>query len=222
MDYKKIKTRQWHRYGLLLLCCSWVLTTIRAQVDDSKIGRHALTYKLVLTDYNTLDQTYQAANPGRFLHFDDINYAAELGYHYRLKPSLQLGAILRIGSMDAHHNIHDKQDSLCQPCDKRLRDELFVGVDLLGQYHFANGYLLPKHYWLAPYALLGVGTVYMDERQEQWDVQVPMGIGVNVHFSPQLAIQIQTEYRLSLGIQKHNLAFSAGIFWQLGRLISTE
>lgn len=222
MGYKKIKTKQWHRYGVLLLCCSWAVGTVEAQVDSNRIERHALTYKLVLTDYNSLDPIYQAANPGRLLHFDDINYAAELGYHYRLKPSLQLGAVLRIGSMDAHHSIYDEQDSLCQPCAKRRRDELFIGLDLLGQYHFTNGYLLPKRYWLAPYVLLGIGTVHMDERQEQWDVQVPMGIGINGHFTPRLAFQIQAEYRFSLGIQKHSLVFSAGIFWQLGRSVPTE
>ncbi len=219
MDCKRIKKYGWAYCLFWVLCMGWQPSWAQT---DSSLTKHGLTYKLLLIDYNSLDPIYQRSNPERFFHPEDINYAAALGYHYRLKPSLQLGAVLRVGSMDAHHEIFDEQDSLCQPCDERRRDELFVGLDALGQYHFANGYLLPEQHWIAPYVMLGVGAVYMNQRRGYWDVQVPMGLGVNIHFSPQLAFQIQTEYRLSLAIQKHSLALSAGIFWQLGRSKPTE
>lgn len=221
MAYKRISTMGLWRCLVLVGCCVWGLG-LKAQEENKAALRHALTYKLVLTDYNSLDPPYQASNPGRFFHFEDINYAASLGYHYRLKPSVRLGAVLQVGSMDSHHTIFVAEDSLCQPCQRRIRDELFVGLDIVGEYHFANGYLLPEDYWLAPYVVLGVGAVYMDQREGNWDVQLPMGIGINVHFSRQLALQLQAAYRLSLGIQRQSLALSVGLFWQLGSFSTTE
>lgn len=225
MDCKKTN----HRDGWRLLWVSGIVVLLllsqkaQAQVDSSRATtRHALTYAFALTDYNSLDPIYQAANPGRFLHPEDINYAASLGYHYRLQPSVSLGATLRVGSMDAHHTVYDASDSLCQPCEQRIRNELFVGVDVLGYYHFTNGYLLPEQYWVAPYALAGIAAVYMDERRGHWDAQVPLGIGSHFFLSSHLALQLQLEYRLSLAVQKHNLALVLGLYWQLGRPTATE
>lgn len=222
MDYKRTSTMVGGQYAMLVLCWMFGLGYLSAQEANKASLRHALTYKLMLTDYNSLDLPYQASNPGRFFHFEDINYAAALGYHYRLRPSVQLGAVLQVGSMDSHHIFFVDEDSLCQPCQRRIRDELFVGLDIVGEYHFANGYLLPENYWLAPYVVVGIGAVYMNERKGNWDVQLPMGIGLNIHFSRELALQLQTAYRLSLGIQRQSLAFSAGLFWQLGRVPTTE
>ena len=199
------------RIIFLWFCCVLSLQVV-AQMSTTKNG---LTYKFVITDYNTLDTVFQVANPGRILHPEDINYAGEIGFFRHINKSLNIGLPLRIGSIDAHHPIFDATDSLCQPCSRRKRNELFFGGDLVAVYKFNNDYLLKEDFLIAPYILLGVGGLYLSQRNGNFDFQIPMGAGVNIRLSKMLYLQAQFEYRKSLVIQKDNLAISGGILWLL-------
>ncbi|CAA6821405.1 MAG: Outer membrane protein/peptidoglycan-associated (Lipo)protein [uncultured Aureispira sp.] len=197
---------------IYLWCCCVFSMQIMAQTSKHK---NSLSYKFVLTDYNTLDPIYQASNPGRVLHAEDLNYAGEIGFFRNINRSLNLGLPLRIGSMDAHHSVFEAGDSLCQPCSKRKRNELFLGGDLVAVYKFNNDYLLKEDFLIAPYVLLGVGGLYLSQRTGHFDVQIPMGLGVNIKLTKLLYLQAQFEYRKSLVIQKDNFAISGGISWLL-------
>ncbi|WMX12076.1 hypothetical protein [Aureispira sp. CCB-E] len=199
------------RIIFLWFCCVLSLQVV-AQISTTKNG---LTYKFVITDYNTLDTVFQVANSGRILHPEDVNYAGEIGFFRHINKSLNIGLPLRIGSIDAHHLIFDATDSLCQPCSRRKRNELFFGGDLVAVYKFNNDYLLKEDFLIAPYILLGVGGLYLSQRNGNFDFQIPMGAGVNIRLSKMLYLQAQFEYRKSLVIQKDNLAISGGILWLL-------
>lgn len=196
-------------YSILLVL--WSLSA-KAQTTERP---DALSYSVLWTDYNSLDPVYQAANEGRFLHPEDINYAIGLGYQHSINASFNIGGMLRLGSLDSHHPAYRATDSLCQPCEDRIRDEFFVSGDVVGQYKFANGYLLPENFLWRPYVFVGVGLAHMNQRDIKPDLQLPMGVGFNLHFSPQFALQVQAEYRKSLLLAKDNLAISAGIAWLL-------
>lgn len=185
---------------------------LMAQTSEYK---NSLTYKFVLTDYNTLDTSFQASNPGRVFHAEDINYAGEIGFFRNINKSLNIGIPLRIGSMDSHHRVFEEGDSLCQPCTQRKRNELFFSGDIVAVYKFNNDYILKEDFLIAPYILLGVGGVYMSQRTGYFDFQIPMGLGVNIKLTKLLYLQAQFEYRKSLIIQKDNFAISGGISWLL-------
>jgi hypothetical protein len=182
---------------------------------QTSVNKNALSYKFVLTDYNTLDADFQGSNPGRVFHADDINYAGEIGFFRNINKSLNLGLPLRIGSVDSHHLVFEEGDSLCQPCTRRKRNELFFGGDIIAVYKFNNDYILKEDYLIAPYVLLGVGGIYLSQRTGQFDFQIPMGLGVNIKLTELLYLQAQFEYRKSLIIQKDNFAISGGISWLL-------
>ncbi len=171
----------------------------------------AFSFSFLWADYNSLDPIYQAYNEGRFLHPEDVNYAIAIGYQHTINASFNLGGVVRLGSVDAHHAIYKADDPDCQPCNERIRGEFFVSGDVIGQYKFANGYLLPENFVLRPYLLAGVSLVHMEERAIKPDLQLPLGLGFNVYLSPRFALHVQGEYRKSLLVAKDNLALSAGI-----------
>lgn len=192
----------------LLLWSVTVQAQTTAQPDAFHVG-------FLWTDYNSLDPVYQASNEGRFLHPEDVNYAIGLGYQHAINASFDVGIVARLGSMDSHHPAYRANDSLCQPCEDRIREEFFVSGDVIGHYKFANGYLLPENFVWRPYIFVGVGLVHMEERDIKPDLQLPLGLGFKVHLSANFALQIQGEYRKSLLVAKDNLALSAGITWLL-------
>ena len=184
-----------------------------AQTSENKNG---LTYKFVITDYNTLDPVFQNANdPDRIIHPEDINYAGEIGFFRNINKSFSLGIPFRLGSIDAHHSVFDSNDTLCQPCEQRKRNELFVSADIVAVYKFNNDYLLKENFMIAPYIFFGAGGLYLSQREGNFDFQLPMGLGLNVKLTELMYLQAQIEYRKSLIIQKDNFGISGGIFWLL-------
>lgn len=199
---------------LMAWAMSGIGNSLAAQNDSTK---NALTYKFVSTDYNSLDPDYQAAqNPNRYFHPDDVNYAVELGYFRYLNASFNLGLPFRIGSVDMYQTLNAEGDSTCQPCARRFyQTEFYTGVDVVGVYKFANGYILPLRSFFAPYLVFGVGAAYFDKHSKHIDVQIPMGLGANVRIHPKLHFQAQMEYRASLVLNKQNVHISAGLLWGL-------
>jgi len=186
------------------------LGNLSAQNSKTK---NVLSFKFLITDYNTVDPVYRRYNSTRYIHPDDINYRVHLGYVHYLNSSLDLSIGIKIGSIDAHHNLIDLNDSLCidTPCEKRYyRDEFVVGI-----YKLNNGYILPEEFIFCPYLFLGINTTYMQYRKEHIDLQLPMGLGVNIGFNPLFYFQIQADYRQSLLIKKNNIAITAGFLWTL-------
>lgn len=186
---------------------------------QTSLYKNGLTYKFLITDYNTLDPLYQAGNSQiKVLDADIINFAGEIGYFRHINKSLNIGLPLRLGSMDSHHIYYPDPDSSCQPCEPyqlRVTNELFFGADVVAVYKFNNDYLLKETFFLAPYIFAGIGGVYMSQRTGNFDFQIPMGLGLNVKLRDLLYLQFQLEYRKSLIINKDNLAISVGIAWLL-------
>ncbi len=194
-----------------LLCCCWCLFygQLEAQTSENK---NALTYKFVVTDYNSLHPSYIVSYPGRILHPEDVNYAGEIGYFRTINSSLNLGMPIRLGSMDSYHA---RDSTFCPTCAPRKQNEFFVGADIVAVYKFNNNYLLKENFFIAPYIFLGVGGLYLSQRIGNFDFQLPVGVGINIKLTKLLYLQGQFEYRKSFVIEQDNLAISFGIAWLL-------
>jgi len=200
------------RRFITLILCSCVITFMQAQQGAFKNG---ISYKFMVTDYQTLDTNHQNAyDPDRLFHPDDVNYAGEIGYNRYINKHLNLAIPIKIGSIDSYHQEFDSLDVNCQPCQRRHKREFFFGLDVVAQYKFNNGLILAEDYFLAPYLIAGIGTKFMT-RRGQFDVQVPLGIGLNIKLDKQLYLQAQFAYRKSLVIQKDNFGITGGIVWLL-------
>lgn len=186
---------------------------------------NAISYKMLVTDYNTLDTQYRNENPKRYIHPDDVNFGAELGYQRYLFPSFNAGTTLRLGSIDSYHLLIDSTDGGCTttPCNRRFhRNELFVGLGIHGDYKFNNGYILKEDFFIAPYLRFGINALYLSRRKGNFDLQIPMGLGVNIKLNQLFSLQTQFDYNQSLVANKNNFIISAGFVWTLGKSYSNS
>lgn len=175
---------------------------------------HGFTYKFAATDYVTLDPVYQSGfDNTQILNPDGFNYALEVGYFHNINAHLSVGGAFRVGSVDRYHLVSLVDDTTCQPCHIRRDMELFVGIDALGVYKFANGLILPEDFVVAPYVLAGIGGRYLSQTVGNFDLQIPLGLGINIKMRPAFYLQVQMEYRKSLLVQTDGFEITAGIFW---------
>jgi len=183
--------------------------------------RNAFSYKMLVIDYNTIDTQYRLENPKRYIHPDDVNFGAELGYQRYLFPSFNAGAIVRLGSIDSYHLLIDSTDGGCTaaPCNKRYhRNELFASFGIHGDYKFNNGYILKEDFFIAPYLRVGLNALYLSRRKGNFDLQIPMALGLNIRLNQLFSLQTQFDYNQSLVVNKNNFVISAGFVWTLGKL----
>ncbi len=171
--------------------------------------KNAITYKFVLNDYNTLDKNHQKEYSNSA--FKHVNFAGEVGYFRYLNKNFNVGLPVRVGSMDAYHKINDTLQARLYP------SEFYAGGDLMGVFKFNNDQILKENATVAPYLTAGLGFVYMSKRDGKFDMQIPVGAGVNIKLNPQLYLQAQAEYRQSLVINKSNLNFTGGLVWLFGK-----
>lgn len=174
--------------GITLTACA--ASTTQAQNQDYK---NALGAKFLMHDYTLLDNG--GFSPG---------FGGELSYHRYLNSSFNLATPVRLGTL---RMMTDSTTTSSQ---------FFAGLDITGLYKFNNGYILTEDAKAAPYLILGVGAKYLMSDSEL-DVQLPVGLGVNVSLNDRLNLQIQAEYRQSFLIQKSNLALTAGVTYALGK-----
>jgi hypothetical protein len=192
---------------------------------QSSENRNAISYKMLVTDYNTLDTQYRKENPKRYIHPDDVNFGAEIGYQRYIFSSLNVGATLRLGSVDAYHLLIDSTDGACisAPCNRRYyRNELFTSFGINADYKFNNGYLLKENFFIAPYLRVGLNALYLSKREGNFDLQIPMALGVNVRLNPLFSLQTQFDYNHSFIANKNNFVISAGFVWTLGKMLENK
>ncbi len=203
---------KWY-FGLIIVFLTNFFPIVNGQNSEAK---QSFSYQMLVTDYCTLDPQYRAERAARprFMYADDVNYGAQMGYARYLNPHFNLKAGLRIGTIDAYHTANAEGDSTCQPCSRRFYpQEFFASLELNALYKLNNGYILPEKMVVQPYAVLGLSAVYFDKRTQHFDLQIPMGLGINVQIAPQMALQTQMEYRPALISKKHNLGILFGVVW---------
>ncbi|MEM6724842.1 MAG: thrombospondin type 3 repeat-containing protein, partial [Bacteroidota bacterium] len=185
--------------AFLILCClTFVgIQTASAQISTAKNG---ITYKFIGTDYATPVLS-------NFLETSQINLGGEIGYNRYLNKSFNVNFPLRLGVID--YPLNDEGTAFQE-------NELFASLDAVIQYKLNNGYILPEGAVIAPYLLAGIGGVYLDPSPDNFDVQVPLGAGINIKLAKGIYAQVQGEYRLALIEDFNNITYSGGLLFNFG------
>lgn len=190
------------RIFLLLICIAVgaVKNNLTAQVSFAKDG---VSYKLLGLDHQTL---FSKDKPNKN-YLDRLDYGAEIGYSRYLNKFLNLAVPVSIGRMK-----YPKADS------SFVNGNFFAGGDLMGVFKFNNDAILKENAVLAPYLFAGVGGRYIGSAyvDKKYDVQIPLGLGLNIRFLPQSYIQLQSSFRPSLVQKKSSIEHSAGFLFLIG------
>lgn len=146
-----------------------------------------LSFKRIFTDYQTL-------NGGDFGAFLDYRDGWEFGVHYPLNDHLSLNVPIRFGLADK---------------DSDFLGEHFVGADAQVHWHFLAN---PDRF--KPYLLAGAGIVWPGKSSA--NVQVPVGIGLDVKLTEKAFFTLQSEFRWSSAADNHNFIHGIGFTYFLG------
>lgn len=141
-----------------------------------------ISLKALLVDYESTESE-------SFEGLEGMDAGFELGLHKRLSKNWEI-------------NVPFKYVVLRESMGPRSQSIAHIDAQL--QYHF-----MPDSSIAFPYLLGGVGYA-IDERVEN-NVQVPLGLGVNVKVAPNLYVSAQGEYRFSLEEDRNNVQFGLGL-----------
>ncbi len=144
-----------------------------------------------------------------YFDYNNLNYGGEIGYFRHISKGLNIGFPLRYGfaNIASKNNI----DSI-----SILSDQPVASLDAVLMAKLNNGIWMKENSILAPYLFVGAGGNYfIEDENDPFDFQIPVGAGFNIRLSPLVAIQIQSEYRYSIIKENHNLVHSAGLVFSL-------
>jgi outer membrane protein OmpA-like peptidoglycan-associated protein len=146
-----------------------------------------ITFKKLFLDY-------QSQNGGDIIAFKDYRHGFEIGVFTRITDGLNIYIPGKFGVV---------QDSI----DKTYRT--LMGGDALLQYHFLNngGYIIP-------YLQTGVGFTRFYNGDN--DFQIPIGLGLNFRATDRIYVNVQSEYRVSLNLEKNSLNHALGFIYTFG------
>ncbi|MGE5354902.1 MAG: OmpA family protein [Deltaproteobacteria bacterium] len=147
----------------------------------------SLTFKKLFIDY-------KSQNGGTLTAFKDYRHGFEIGLSHNITKNLSLYIPGKFGVV---------QDSI----DKTFKT--LLGADAVLQYHFFN-----KAGNITPYILAGGGITQV--YKGDYDVNIPLGIGINFRAAERIFINIQSEYRISLNLEKNVLHHGVGIVYSFG------
>ncbi|MEZ4950037.1 MAG: OmpA family protein [Saprospiraceae bacterium] len=177
---------------IILLALSWLFlqSPLLAQYDGAPDG---FTFRYTWTNYHypitNEDLTLKEFNTG----------GVELGYVRHLNNFLNLAIPLNLGTANLP-----------------VTETEFVNKQYVGN---LDALLHLKYFkepnWFAPYLLAGVGANY-EFAEKNFNLQIPLGIGLNFRFAPHLYLNAQTEYRLGIDDLRDNLQHSVGFMYLIG------
>lgn len=167
-----------------------MLLTINVAMAQNPELKSGVVFKKLFLDY-------QSQNGGDFSNFKDYRHGFEIGYHRMLNDKIALNLPLRYGIVDSHI------DSIT--CLKKS----IVSLDAQFQYQFNE----PGRK-IIPYVLAGLGGVY--EKEGEFNMQIPAGLGFYFKLAPNAFANIQSEYRYSLSEGRNNLQHGLGFTYLFG------
>jgi outer membrane protein OmpA-like peptidoglycan-associated protein len=146
-----------------------------------------LVFKRLFMDYQTL-------HGGDFGAFRDYTDGFEVGYFFPVIDNLDVYIPLKVG--------------LGNRSDEEINNRL-LGLDIQGQYHFIQNPNI-----ISPYFLAGVGAVY--ENSDSFNLQFPLGIGIDFKIASNAYFTWQSEFRPSTNEDKHNFHHGLGFKYMFG------
>lgn len=171
------------------------------QISSEKNG---VTFKGFLSDYLT-GSDYMIRGNFNWLDWKR-NYTSgiEIGYYRYLNSSFNVGVPFRVGTVLL--------------AEKGYNRRTFTVLDANLIYKFNNGYLLKEEVCVAPYLFAGVGTKRYWRNEQKWDLETPLGIGINFRLGENTWLQLQTQKRFSQIAKRDSWLYEAGILLTFGGL----
>ncbi len=146
-----------------------------------------LTFKKLFLDY-------KSQNGGDITAFKNYRHGFEVGIGQKLNKNINLYVPGKFGVV---------QDSVNNTYKSLL------GADLILQYQFIN-----QKGIFTPYLLAGGGITQF--YKGDYDINFPVGIGINFKATDRIYINIQSEYRISNKLKENNLQHGVGIVYTFG------
>ncbi len=186
-----LKTRSIVIACLTLMCLA---LTQQSLAQDSEFGT-GLSVKKLWLDY----LTFYSGETGAFNRYD---HGVEIGYSRSIMDRLNLYVPVKLGEITR---------------EGEVRSDFMIGLDAQLQY-----YVLSRGRTFNPYVLGGLGLAIEEGNQvEDVDplqtsisgennIQIPLGLGVDMKFHRRGYLNVQLEYRPSTGEQRNNINASIG------------
>lgn len=151
-------------------------------------GPLGLSFKRLFLDY----QTFQGGDFGAFKDYRD---GFEIGVHLPITDQLMVNVPLKIGLANKTGEITNTH---------------ILGLDAQAHYYFLNN---PKRF--KPYVLAGLGGVW--QGRDSINLQIPVGIGLDVQIAPNAYFTLQSEFRWSSAEDNNNFNHGIGFKYFLSR-----
>lgn len=174
----------------ILLTAGLMVSLVLSLMAQNNELKHGITFKKLFMDY-------QSQNGGEITDFQQYTHGWEIGYVKPLQDKLNLVLPLKVGVVRREDNLEDLRKAV-------------VGLDAQVQYY------LPKDSSvITPYFMGGLGAV--TEFDGEFNVQVPLGFGLNFKVSDRTYVNYQSEYRIAFADDRNNLHHAIGFLHFMDR-----
>ncbi len=170
---------------------SYILVSLFALLGFNAFGQNP-NYSKGLS-FKALFMDYQSQNGGEITKFKDYHHGFEMGFHLKLQDNVNLVLPFKMGVVTSHEN------TAC------LHKTVY-GLDAQVQYQFYK----PSSK-VIPYIMGGVGGV--TEVDGEFNLQAPLGFGLNFKVADNAFINYQSSYRYSFSIDRNNLHHGLGFVY---------
>lgn len=148
--------------------------------------------------FKTLFMDFQSQNGGNITSFKDYHYGFEIGFHKKINQNINLVVPFKYGNVNTIP--HDGDNCLHMKV---------VGLDAQIQYQ-----LYKPDTKLVSYFVAGLGGV--QEIGGDFNVQAPLGFGLNFKAADNAFVNWQSEYRFSFAEDRNNLHHGIGFVYLFG------
>lgn len=189
--------------ALILVVTLLFINLMRAQEVETFSKKSGETNASFGISFKKLFMDYQSQNGGSLGAIKDYHSGFEIGISKNLGKNLYLNLPVKIGVVKSHaENVTNFRKSI-------------YGIDAQLQYNFNN-----NKGSVNPYIVAGAGGVLEDEGE--FNIQAPIGFGLNFRAMDRAFVNLQSEYRYSFKEGRNNLHHAIGFVYYFGNLTSEE
>lgn len=161
---------------------------ISLSYGQNPINKNGLTFRALWADYNN-------PNGGDLSDYKSYRYGLGLSYNRNINKFLNVSVPVRF--LNGQLKESSKNTAV-----------LGGDVQLHAQYYKDNSKIIP-------YILAGIGTHYI--KDEGADVQIPIGLGIDIRMFDRGYFNVGTEYRFSLTENRNNFIHGVGFKYLIGK-----
>ncbi len=173
------------RFKILMFIVAVMMSVHTLQAQNPMYSK-GMSFKGLFMDY-------QSQNGGEITKFNAYHHGVEFGYHMRLQENVNLVFPFKMGVVTNQENI----DCL---------HKTVYGLDAQVQYQFYN----PTAN-VIPYIMGGIGGA--TEVDGEFNLQAPVGFGLNFKVADNAYINWQSSYRYSFSVDRNNLHHGLGFVY---------